>query len=323
MRVRRRTLAFLCIASGFPLSAMGQANRWPERPIKIIVPYTAGGLTDNLGRLMAERLRASLSQAVIVENKPGAGSLLGGSLVAKAPADGYTIGIATSSTLGISQALFASPPIKVDDLTGLGILGAVTLVLIAHPEFPAGDFQEALAALKAKPGEYKIASPGNGTPHHLLSEMLKKRAGVSALHVPYSGSAQALPDLLAGRTDMMILDASLALPLVKAGKVKAIATTAPKRSRLLPNVPAMTEVFPDMDLQVWQGVVGPNGLPADVVARFQGEVTNALAAPEFRSKLLEWGVEPIQMSPSEFNAMVRRDESRWAELVKLSGAKVD
>jgi tripartite-type tricarboxylate transporter receptor subunit TctC len=324
MQARRRAvIVALGLVLTLPGLAPAQSAGWPTRPVRIIVPYTPGGLTDSLGRLVAERLRPIAIEGVIVENRPGAGSLLGGSLVAKAPPDGHTLGIATSSTMGISPALFANPPMRANELTGLGMLGAVTLVFIAHPDFPASNLTEAIAVLKAKPGEYKVASPGNGTPHHLLSEMLKRRASVSAQHVPYPGSAQALPDLIAGRTDLMILDASVALPLIKSGKVKALATTAPKRSQLLPNVQAMAELFPDMDLQVWQGVVGPNGLPADISARLQGELTKAMASAEFRNRLVQMGVEPLTMTADEFNAMVRRDEPRWAELVKASGAKVD
>jgi tripartite-type tricarboxylate transporter receptor subunit TctC len=296
---------------------------WPSRLVTIVVPYTPGGLTDHLGRLVAEQLRPLLTHGVVVENRPGAGTLLGASLVAKAQPDGYTLMIATSSTMGISEALFAKPLIKASDLSGIAMLGAVTLFLVANPDFPASTLPEAVAVMKAKPGAISIASPGNGTPHHLLSEMLKTRAGVSALHVPYRGSAEAISDLMSGRVQLMILDATVALPLIKAGKLKVLATTAPKRSQLLPNVASMAEFYPDMNLQVWQALVGPDGMPPEIVARLHDALDRAMATPEFRKHLLDMGVEPISMSTEEFAAMVRRDEPRWAELVKASGAKVD
>jgi tripartite-type tricarboxylate transporter receptor subunit TctC len=258
-----------------------------------------------------------------VENRPGAGTLLAGRQVATAPADGYTLLMATSTTLGISQGLFAKPSIQVGDLSGIAMLGAVTLFLVARTDFPATTVPELVAALKSKPDHYTFASPGNGTPHHLLSEMLKNQAGVSALHVPYNGSPSAMADLLAGRVDLLIIDATVALPQMKAGKLRALATTASKRSALAPDVAALKEFFPDMDLQVWQGMVGPNDLPTEIASRLHGEINAALADPQFRSRLVGMGLEPISMSREEFNVMIRKDAPRWHALVKRSGAKVD
>lgn len=320
----RRAFIAGSLAAALPYLAFCQMPvTLPLKAVKIIVPYTPGGLTDNLGRLVAELLRPIAPLGVIVENRPGAGTLLGGSIVAKAQPDGYTIMVATSSTMGISQGLFANPLIKATDLGGICMLGTVTFFLIAHPDFPATNLNEAIAILKGRPDTFKIASPGNGTPHHLLSEMLKTRAGFTATHVPYGGSSQAIPDLLSGRTDLMILDATVALPLIRSGKVRALATTAPKRSQLLPSAPSIAELYPDMTLQVWQAVVGPNGLPPAIAGALHAEISKAVASPEMRARLLEMGVEAMPMSIDEFNAMVRRDESRWVEIVKSSGAKVN
>lgn len=312
--------ALAVVSSGRVAWAQAQ---WPSRPIRILVPYAPGGLTDNLARLLADRLRTMAPEGVVVENRPGAGTLLAASQVARAPADGYTLLMATSTTLGISQSLFAKPMIQVGDLAGIGMMGAVTLFLVVRPDFPAATVPELVAELKARPGQHAFASPGNGTPHHLLSEMLKTRAGVTAMHVPYNGSVQALTDLLSGQVQLLILDASVALPQIQAGKLRALATTAPKRSSLAPDVPSLTEYFPDMTLQVWQGVVGPNDLPRGVVQRLNEEIDAALAAPEFRTKLVAMGLEPLPMSVEQFNAMIREQAPRWGELVKQSGARVD
>lgn len=304
--------------------AHGQSQaQWPSRAIRFLVPYAPGGLTDNLARLMADRLRTLAPEGVVVENRPGAGTLLAASQVARAPADGHTLLMATSTTLGISQSLFAKPMIQIDDLSGIAMMGAVTLFLVVRPDFPAATVPELVAQLKARPGEYTFASPGNGTPHHLLSEMLKNRAGATATHVPYNGSVQALTDLLAGRVHLLILDASVALPQIQAGKLRALATTAPRRSTLLPEVPSLTEFFPDMNLQVWQGVVGPNGVPREIVQRLNDEINAALATPEIRDRLLKMGLEPLAMSVEQFNSMVREQAPRWGELVQRSGARVD
>ena len=305
------------------LAKAKQASDWPSRPIRLVVPYAAGGLTDNLGRLIAERLRGMAPEGVVVENRPGAGTLLGGQQVAASAPDGHTLMVATSTTLGISQGLFQKPLVNIGDLQGIAMLGAVTLFLIVRPDFPATTVPELISALKEKPDHYTFASPGNGTPHHLLSEMLKNLADVSALHVPYNGSAAALTDLIAGRVDILILDATVVLPQVKAGKVRILATTAPKRSSLAPDVPTLKEFFPEMDLEVWQGVVGPNGIPSTVVSQLNKEINATLADPEFQARLVSMGLEPMPMSVEAFNEMIEQSAPRWKELVQRSGAKVD
>lgn len=296
---------------------------WPSKRIRIVVPYPPGGLTDSLGRLLADQLRALGPQGAYVENRPGAGTLLAGREVAKSPADGYTLMVATSTTLGISQALFSNPLVQVNELSGIAMLGTVTLFLLARPDFPATTVPELISVLKAKPGTYTFASPGNGTPHHLLSEMLKSQAGVATIHVPYNGSSQAITDVLGGRADLLFIDATVALPQMKAGTVRALATTASGRSELAPKVPALSEFYPNMDLQVWQAVVGPPGIPNSVVARLNDEINKMLSAPQFRARLIGMGLEPRNMSSEEFNTMIRKDAPRWVELVKRSGAKVD
>lgn len=299
------------------------AADYPDKPVHLLVPFPPGGLTDILGRMVAERLQKSLGQPVIVENRPGVGTLLGAGMVAKAPPDGYTLMIATTSTLGISPVLYESTSFKISDLVGVAMLGYVTLLLVTRPDFPAANVAELVAAVRAKPGGYNFASPGSGTAHHLLIEMLKAHEKLNVPHVPYQGSGQALTDMMSGRIDFMLIDASISMPQVRAGKIKLLAVTGSKRSALAPETPTLTETYPRLDLQVWQSIAAPAGTPAPIVTRLHAEINRALATPEFREQLSKVGVEAHPMGVAEFNELIRRDAPRWAELVKLSGAKAN
>ena len=289
----------------------------------LLVPFPPGGLTDVLGRIVAERLQRALGQPFVIDNRPGAGTLIGAGIVAKAPADGYTLMVATSSTLGISPVLYENTSFRIADLVGVAMLGDVSLLLVTRPDFPAANAAELVAALRAKPGGYNFASPGSGTVHHLLIEMLKAQEGVAVTHVPYQGSGPALTDMMSGRIDFMLIDASIGLPQVRAGKIKLLAIASSKRSSLAPDTPTLTETYPKLDLQAWQSIAAPASTPPALVARLNAEINRELATPEFRAQLVKVGLEPRPMGVAEFNEMVRRDAARWAELVKVSGAKAN
>ena len=316
-RTALQTLLGLLGAAAAPTSAAD----YPDKPIHLLVPFPPGGLTDVLGRMVGERLRKALNQAVVVENKPGAGTLLGAGTVAKAPPDGYMLMVATSTTLGISPFLYENTPFRIGDLTGVAMLGDVTLLLVTRPDFPAANAAELVAAVRAKPGGYNFASPGSGTVHHLLLEMLKAQENLTMTHVPYQGSGQAVTDLMSGRIDFMLVDVSVGMPQVRAGKVKLLAVASSKRSSLAPDTPTLTETYPKLDLQAWQSIAAPTGTPASIVAKLHDDINQELASPEFREQLAKVGVEARPMSVAEFNEMVRTDAPRWAELVKMSGAK--
>jgi tripartite-type tricarboxylate transporter receptor subunit TctC len=258
-----------------------------------------------------------------VRAKPGAGTLLGAGAVAKAAPDGYTLMVATSTTLGIAPALYQGTPFRIADLTGVAMLGDVTLLLVTRPDFPAANVTELVAAVRAKPGGYNFASPGSGTVHHLLMEMLKAQENLNVPHVPYQGSGQALTDMISGRIDFMLIDASIGMPQVRAGKVKLLAVASSKRSALAPEVPTINETYPKLDLQAWQSIAAPAGTPPAIVARLNAEINRELANPEFREQLSKVGLEARPMGVAEFNEMVRREAPRWAELVKTSGAKAN
>jgi tripartite-type tricarboxylate transporter receptor subunit TctC len=314
-----RGLAGGLAALGLP----GLAADYPDKPIHLLVPFPPGGLTDILGRLVGERLSKSLGQPVVIDNRAGAGTLLGAGIVAKAAPDGYTLMVATSTTLGISPVLYENTSFKISDLTGVAMLGDVTLLLVTRPDFPASNVASLVAAVRAKPGAYSFGSPGSGTAHQLLIELLKASEKLNAVHVPYQGSGQALTDMISGRIDFMLIDASIGMPQVRSGKIKLLAVTGSKRSTIAPDTPTLSETYPTLDLQVWQSIAAPAATPLAIVSRLNAEINRELATADFREQLSKVGVEARPMSVAEFNDMVRKDAPRWAELVKLSGAKAN
>ena len=293
--------------------------------MKLVVPYPPGALTDLLARAIAERLGAALKQPVIVENKPGAGTLVGAEFVAKQPADGYTLLMATSTTLGISPALYQPPPINpVKDFAPVSPVGTVNFFLIANPAFPAKNVQEMIDAIRRNPGKYNYGSVGSGSPHHLFMEALKSEYGLSIQHIPYKGTPAALTDLLTGQLQLMFSDATVAVPNIQAGKVVALGTSAAKATSLVPNVPPIASTVPGFDWQAWQGIVAPAGTPKDVVARLSAELQKIQATPEFREQLGKFGMDPFPpQTPDQFAAMIAAEQPRWAKAIRDSGAKVD
>jgi len=318
-------LGALCVAAAVsaPL-ALGQ-GAYPNRPIKLVVPYPPGALTDLLARAIGERLGVALKQPVIVENKPGAGTLIGAEFVAKQPPDGYTLLMATSTTLGISPALYRPSPIDpVKDFAPVSQVGSVNFFLIANPAFPAKNVRELIEVVRANPGKYNYASVGSGSPHHLFMEALKTEYALELQHVPYKGTPAALTDLLTGQIQVMFADATIAVPNIQAGKVIALGTSAAKPTTLLPGVQPIAVSVPGYDWQAWQGIVAPAGTPGDVVARLSTELQRIQATAEFKEQLFKFGMEPSPpQTPEQFAAVIKAEQSRWAKAVKDSGAKVD
>ena len=321
---RRRLLqgAALALGASSALTGLAQAG-YPDHPIKLLVPFPAGALTDSLGRLMAERLRPVLGQAVVVENRPGAGTLLGASQVAKSPPDGYNLIVATSTTLAIAPAMFAAPQAVAADFIGVGMIGSVTLILITRPDLKARNLTELVALLRAEPGKYNFGSPGNGTMHQLLVEMIKSQEKVSATHIPYQGSMGALSDLMTGRIDFMFIDAVAGLPQIQAGKVNAIAVAGAKRAPALPQVATVAETYPRIDMQAWQTIAAPKGTPMAVVNRLNAEMNKLLETPELRATLLKLGVDANPMSVQALNELIATDEKRFGDLVRAVGVKAN
>jgi tripartite-type tricarboxylate transporter receptor subunit TctC len=317
-----RLLAWLAAAL---LASAAQAQDYPARPLRFVVPYPPGALTDVLARALGDRLSTALKQPVVVENRPGAGTLVGAELVAKAQPDGYTLLMATSTTLGISPAMYAKPAIDpVKDFAPVSLVGSVNFFLVTSPAFAAKNVREFIELVKKNPGKFNYASSGSGSPHHLFMEVLKKEQGLDIQHVPYKGSAAAVLDIIAGKPEAMFLDFSVAVPNIKAGKITALGTSAGKQSVLMPEVPPISATLAGFDWQAWQGVVTTGGTPHAVVARLNAEMQRFQNTDEFRALLVRFGMEPWAASTSEqFGEVIRTDMGRWAAVVKASGAKVD
>ena len=296
---------------------------WPDQPIKLVVPYPPGALTDVLGRMFGERFQAGFGQPVIVENKAGAGTLLGASSVAKQPADGYTLLLATVTTLCIAPALYSRPLSTHADFAGAAKIGDVTLFFLARPGLPVTNPRELVALLRAKPGGYTYGSPGIGSVHHLLTELILAREKLSAVHVPYPGSVKALGDLAEGRLDFMFLDATVAVAQLSSGKLKALAVTGSQRLPDFPEVPPLTDFFAGLDAQPWMSIAAPAATPPAILSRLNQEVNRALADASFAARLRQIGVAPTPLTLSAFNDFIANENRRWTEMVKLSGAKAE
>jgi tripartite-type tricarboxylate transporter receptor subunit TctC len=318
--ILRVAALLLCV---FALPA--QAQTYPNKPIRLVVPYPPGALTDLLARAIGERLAAALKQPVVIDNRPGAGTLVGAEVVAKSPADGYTLLMATSTTLGISPALYRKSPIDpVKDFAPVAQVGAVTFFLISNPSFAAKSVNEMIAAARANPGKFNYASVGNGSPHQLFMEVLKKEYGLDIQHIPYKGTLAALPDLLTGKVQLMFSDATVAVPNIQAGKVIALGTSSAKPTTLIAGVAPIADSVPGFDWQAWQGVVAPAGTPDAILARLGAELQHIQSTPEFRALLVKFGMDPSPPNtPEQFAAIVKNDVERWARAVAASGAVVD
>jgi tripartite-type tricarboxylate transporter receptor subunit TctC len=314
----RAALLALAIATTAAVAQTG----YPSQAIKLIVPYPAGSLVDVLGRSIGETLTASLKQPVIIDNKPGASTLLGAKAVATAQPDGYTLLIPTVTTLSIAPQLVSKPGIDpLTEFTPIARLGATSFFLSVHPSFPARTMAEWVAEVKQHPGKYTYASAGHGTPHHIFMELIKTQLGLDIVHVPYKGSSSAMTDLLTGRVDMAFLDGTLAIPNIKSEKLFAVGLSMAKRSVLLPSVPPIAETVPGFDWSGWIAVAGPANMPAPVVKLLADEIRAMQATPQFADLLNAAAMEPTEPIPPEAMAdFVRREYARWGPAIKASGA---
>jgi len=322
MQTVHRIFAAVALAA---LAAVAQAQAWPSKPIKWVVPFAPGGTTDILARTVGEKLAVALGQPVIIENKPGAGGGVGAEFTAKSAPDGYTIMGGTISTHAINASLYKSLPYDpVKDFVAITLIARVPNMLVINPSVPAKDVKELIALLKANPGKYSFASSGNGTSQHLSGELFKSMSGTDMQHIPYKGSPPALQDVVGGQVAMTFDNITTALPLAKAGKLRALAVTTAKRSSVAPEVPTLAESgLPGFEVGSWQGVFAPAGTPPEIVKRLNAEIVKALNMPDVREKLSGLGAEIVADSPEEFSALVKAEVAKWADVVKKSGAKVD
>ena len=322
---RRHFLAAMTAAAAAPISPLAHAQNWPDQAIRWVVPYPPGGGTDVLARTVAEAMRPSLGQTIVIENKPGASTNIGAQQVATARADGYTIMSADNAVLAYNEHLFSKLPFSPEkDFTYIGGLSRFPLALVVHPAFEAKTVKDLLAYARANPGKLNYASPGNGSPHHLAMEMFKNRTQTFLTHIPYRGAAPALQDVMGGQVPCMFLDLAAGLPVIQAGKVRALAIGSAKRVPGLPDVPTLAEAgVPNTEVYAFQGVLGPAGLPPALVARLNAEVNKALASPPVVKRMQDFGMEPLAGTPEQFRAMARSEAKRWGEIIKTAGVKLD
>ncbi len=325
-RLKRRAALTLGAAAAVLFSAgpvRAQAD-YPNKAIKVIVPFSPGGAVDGPMRAIAEQLAKRLKQQVTVENRPGAGSTIGSGEVAKAPADGYTLLLA-SQTNAISASLYPRLPFNpVEDFVGISLLGREPGVLVVHPSVPVNTVAELRAYVKARPGQINYSSSGNGSGQHLFMAMFASMADIKPVHVPYKGSAQAVTDLLGGTVQMSIPGTQAMVKHVKVGKLKALATTGVTRSPSLPDVPTLAESgLPGYSAYVWMGLLAPKGTPQPIIDRLQRELKAVLATPEVSGFMNEAGIEMVGSTPAEMDAYFRDERNRWARIVKETGATVD
>jgi tripartite-type tricarboxylate transporter receptor subunit TctC len=316
-----RTAAF---SFGFALALSAHAQDYPARPIRIVVPYPAGGSADLLPRIFAEKLGTKWGQPVLVENRPGAGGNIGAEFVYKAEPNGYTLFATAPGPLVVNQHLFRKLAFDPSQFVPVSMMAAIPNVLLVNPRVPAKTVEELIAYATANPGKLNYGSQGNGTTSHLTAELFKSTAGgLQIAHVPYKGSAPAMAALLAGEIDLMFDNLGVTLQHVKAGRLRALATCGEKRVASLPEVPAMSEILSGFSSVAWFGIVAPPKTPMPIAEKLSAAVAEAIRMPDVRERLAHLSAEPIGGTPAEMAAFMRRDEERWKIVIEAAQVKVD
>ena len=323
MRFKPAFLLALSLASVLGSSSVA-AQGYPAKTVRIIVPFAAGGPADNYARFMAQRLQDALGQSFVVDNRPGAGSVIGTDLAAKAPADGYTL-LMMSNAHTVNETLIPNKPFQLmRDFVAVAPVNYSDLVLVAHPALPANSLKELLQQARARPGKLNYASSGPGTPYHMAGELFKSMAGVYLVHIPYRGSTGARTDLIGGQVDVMFDAVTTMVEQIKAGKVKAIATTGRTRSEVLPEVPTMAEAgLPGYEATIWLGLMAPRGTPKAVVDRLNEAVSKISSQPDVKQLWGRQGAAPLVMTPEVFDKYARDDITKWSRVIQSAGIKAD
>ena len=317
----RRLLALAALSLA---ATAATAQSWPTQPIRWIVPYPAGGGADVVARTVASGIEKPLGQTIVVENRPGAATIIGATAIAQAEANGYMVGTADSGTLAFNPSLYAKLSYDPSKFTYIGGIAKFPLLLAVNVNSPYKTVADVIQAAKKEPGKLTAASAGAGSPHHLALELFKQRTGANLLHVPYKGAAPAIQDLLGGQVDVMFIDLAAGLPNVKAGKLRVLAAATPERVAVLPDTPTMAEQgVSDFTAYAWQGLVAPGGLPEPVVKKLSAELDAALKSPAVSQKMLDMGVIPMPLSAQEFKAYADKERTAWAEVIKKANIKLE
>ena len=313
-----RTLVFAAL---LPLAAAAQS--FPTRAVRLMVPFPPGGATDIIGRMVAAKMQDVWGQPVVVENKPGAGTVVGTDYVAKSAPDGYTLGMVVTAYV-INPSLRSDLPYNtLKDLSGVTQVSVQHLVMAANPSFPANNIPELIALAKKEPGKLAYATPGSGTAMHLSVEMLKTSSGIDLVHVPYKGGAPAQQDVVAGRVPILMDVLYAVQPLIKSGRIKVLALLSPQRAPESPDYPVVSESVPGVSALSLVGIVAPSATPRDLVNRIGADIARAVKASDLTERMRQQGMEPIGSTPEQFDALIRSEIEKWAKVVKQSGAKVD
>ncbi|MEO8305376.1 MAG: tripartite tricarboxylate transporter substrate binding protein [Betaproteobacteria bacterium] len=314
-------LAALLLVNVLPAAAQG----YPAKPIRLVAPSTPGDAPDVIARMIADKLSVVLGQQVIVDNRPGAGGVVGSEFVAKAPPDGYTLIMGNAGSHGINAAVYTKLPYDIQrDFAPVSQIAIAPNIFVINPGVPAKTIQEFIVYVKSKPGQLGYASGGNGSSSHMSMELFKSMTGTDLIHVPYKGSSPALTDVVSGQNVVMSVNMPPAVPLVKAGKLRALAVTTRTRSPLMPDVPTVAESgLAGYETVAWFGVLAPAGTPKDIVNRLSAEIAIIARSPEMRERLASLGAEPVGSTPEEFAAVIARDIAKWTTLAKSVGIKID
>jgi len=321
--------AMLAVAAALALiftpAIAQQGMNYPAKPVRIIAPYNPGGAVDALARVVAQALTQKLGKSFIVENRPGAGGNIGLAAIAKASADGYTLGIGAANMLATNRALYRSLPFDtVKDFAPVAFIGSVPFVLVVQPSVPAQNLKELIALLQSRPNQFSYGSQGVGNTAHLFGELLKRKAGVDMVHVPYKSGGEAIQELLGQRIQVLFSTLVDVVPRIENGSVKPIALASSHRVAALPNVPTFTELgMPGFEAPTWFGVIAPAGTPDELVNFLNREIQAAFAQPEVRSRLAKLGLENAEMTPAQFKAFILSELAKWERIVKESGARVE
>jgi tripartite-type tricarboxylate transporter receptor subunit TctC len=317
-----RSLKLIAVALALG-SGLAHAQSYPNRPVKIVVPFAAGGPADNYARFMAQRLTDELKQPFVIDNKPGAGSIIGTDFAAKSPADGYTL-LMMSNTQTVNESLIPKKPFALmKDFVGIAPVNYSNLLLVVHPSVPVKNVSELIALAKSKPGKLNFASSGNGTPYHMAGELFKYMAGVDMTHVPYKGSSGARTDIVGGQVDVMFDAETTMAEFARNGQVRMLGATGLARSANLPDVPTVAETVPKYEATIWLGFMAPKGTPTDIVNKLNAEIRKIVNNPEVKTAWAKQGAVPMSMTVAEFDHYLNADIAKWANIVKVSGAKAD
>ena len=324
MKVEKRALTALSAIFFSVCLGEAAAQQYPAKPVRVIVPFGAGGPADIYARYLAQRLQDPLGQTFVVDDRPGAGSIIGTDLVAKSPADGYTL-LLMSNTHTVNESLVPKKPFALmKDFEPIAPINYSDLVLVVHPSVPAKSIKELVALAKAKPNGLNYASSGTGTPYHMAGELFKSMAGVQIVHIPHKGSGEARTSVMSGQVEVMLDAITTMAPMARAGRVRALGTTGLKRSTVLPDVPTISEAgVKGYETTIWLGIMAPAGTPKPVVDRLNAEIVKIVSRPDVKKAWNEQGAEPMAMSPAEFEKYLNADIAKWANVVKVAGVKSD